>query len=132
MSISNIAGGGASLTVAPARTEVRVTDPTTGAQKGSKLARWDLMPLGALNDIAEVYGFGATKYSDHNWRKGYKWGLSFAAMLRHIALWQEGHEVDEESGLNHLAHAGWHILALLTFMREHPEMDDRFSTAGAP
>ena len=111
--------------------EVRVTNAKTGAQKGSKLSRLDLVPMAAVGEIAEVFGFGATKYSDHNWRKGYDYGLSFAALCRHLALWNEGQNLDEESGLSHLAHAGWHILALLTFMREHPELDDRFAVKGA-
>lgn len=108
--------------------EVRVVNAKTGAEKGSKAQRYDLVPFEAIGEIAEVYNFGSKKYADHNWRKGYNWGLSYAAMMRHLALFWEGEDVDSESGLLHLSHAGWHILCLLTFYREHPELDDRFTT----
>jgi hypothetical protein len=109
-------------------TRVRVTDSTTGGQKESTDERWDLMPMGALAQIARVYGMGAKKYDDHNWRKGYKWGLSFSSLEHHLRAWQEGQDSDPESGLPHLAHAAWHCLTLLTFANEHPELDDRWAT----
>lgn len=109
-------------------TRVRVTDSTTGGQKESTDERWDLMPMEALGQIARVYGMGAKKYDDHNWRKGYKWGLSFSSMEHHLRAWQSGQDNDPESGLPHLAHAAGHCLTLLTFGEEHPELDDRWAT----
>ena len=109
-------------------TRVRVVDPRTGGEKESTIERWDLIPMGAVGEVAKVYGFGAKKYDDHNWRKGYAWGLSFSALEHHLRAWQEGDDLDPESGLPHLAHAGWHCLTLLTFAREHPDHDDRFAT----
>lgn len=108
--------------------EVRITNAVTGAQKGRKAQRFDLVPMNALAEIAEIYDFGSAKYEDHNWRKGYDWSLSYGAMMRHLGAFWEGEDNDPESGLPHVAHAGWHCLTLLTFMREHPELDDRFST----
>jgi len=108
--------------------EVRIVNPVTGAEKGSKDQRFDLVPMRAVAEIAEVYHMGSKKYSDHNWRKGYNWSLSYGALMRHLVQWQEGEDLDPESGLSHIAHAGWHCLALLTFIREHPELDDRWST----
>ena len=105
--------------------EVRVTDPETGGQKGTKPQRWELVPMQAVARIAEVYAYGAQKYDDHNWRKGYAWSLSFGAMLRHLAAWQEGENADPESGLSHLAHAGFHVLALLYYAEHFPAKDDR-------
>lgn len=95
--------------------EVRITDPSTGGQKGSKLARFDLIPQDALWEVAEVYGRGAQKYADRNWEKGYKWGLSVAAMLRHLSLRLRGEVYDQETGARHMAQVVWHGLALLTF-----------------
>jgi hypothetical protein len=110
-------------------TEVRVTNAVTGASKGSKSRRYDLIPKQAVGEVAEVYHHGSIKYANHNWRKGYDWGLSYAALERHLEdFWDRGEDLDPESGLPHMAHAAWHCLALLTFMREHPEMDDRFTT----
>jgi hypothetical protein len=108
--------------------EVRVTDPETGGQKGSKPERMDLIPAEAWEELGRVYGFGAQKYADHNWRKGYPWSLSLAAMLRHIAAYQRGEDRDPESGLHHLAHAMFHCSTLIVFEKEQPHKDDRFKS----
>lgn len=107
-------------------TETRITNPITGGQKGSKDERFDLLPFEALAQITKIYNFGSQKYEDHNWRKGYDWSLSFAALQRHLAAFWSGEDNDPESGLPHMAHAGWHCLTLLTFASEHPELDNRF------
>ena len=41
--------------------EVRQTSDS-GAQKGSKLARYDMIPADALDELARHYGKGAEKY----------------------------------------------------------------------
>jgi hypothetical protein len=105
--------------------EVRVTDPVTGGQKGMKDERMDLVPWEPIRQISRVYAYGAGKYSDHNWRKGYKWSLSYAALMRHLTAFWEGEDFDKESGLSHLAHAGFHILALLWFSVYRKSHDDR-------
>lgn len=105
--------------------EVRIVDASTGGAKGRKPARYELLPWAALDTVAEVYAFGAQKYDDHNWRKGYAWSLSFGALQRHLSAFWEGHDLDDESGLPHLGHAAFHVLALLTYMREHLDGDDR-------
>lgn len=110
--------------------ETRVTDPKTGGMKGTKPERWDLFPFEALDAVARVYHYGATKYDDpyvgpHNWRRGYAWSLSFAAMQRHLSLWWQGEDNDWESGHSHLAHAVWHGLTLLWFSIRHKGNDDR-------
>lgn len=104
--------------------EVRVT-ASTGGQKGRKLARFDLLPP-ALWQVAELYGRGAEKYDEWNWRKGYEWSLSYAALQRHANLFWAGEDYDQETGCAHMASVAFHALALLTFMEEHPELDDRF------
>lgn len=105
-------------------TEVRIVDPTTGGEKGQKLARFDLMPPEALWAVAEVFGRGAKKYADRNWEKGYRWGLSFGALQRHLLLWQLGEDIDEETGSFHLAQVAWHALVLLTFTLRRIGTDD--------
>lgn len=102
-----------------------VTDPTTGGQKGQKRARYDLIPARALNQVAEQYGHGASKYADRNWERGYAWSLSYAAMQRHAWAFWSGEDNDPESGLSHLAAVVFHAFALMTFVETHPEGDDR-------
>jgi hypothetical protein len=104
--------------------EVRVTDPNTGGQKGSKPQRFDLIPAEPLWELAEVYGRGAKKYSDDNWRKGYSWKLSFAALNRHLWKWWLGAERDED-GNHHLAQVAWHAFTLFWFQKFKKGTDDR-------
>lgn len=87
--------------------------------------RFDLVPAIPLQSLVSVYTYGAGKYADRNWEKGIKYGRVFAAIMRHLWKWWAGEEVDEESGLPHLAHAAWGCLALLEFSRTKKEMDDR-------
>lgn len=109
-----------------AETEVRFTDPNTGAQKGIKPERYSLLPRAALDAIGRVYNFGAKKYEEHNWRAGYPWSWSFDALQRHEWKFWDGIDLDEESGLPHLAHAGFHIFTLLTYQAGGLGTDDRY------
>lgn len=101
------------------------TDPTTGGQKGTKLARYDLIPVGPLDLVAKHYGIGSKKYSERNWEKGYNWSLSYAAMQRHAVAFWSGETLDEETGSPHLAAVVFHALALMEFCNTHPEKDNR-------
>lgn len=105
--------------------ETRVTDPTTGAQKGSKICQiGGTDPLASI-EVGKVAGFGAKKYARYNFMKGYAWSLSYDALQRHLHAFWSGEDKDEESGLYHLAHAAWHCLALLSFLLRKRGTDDR-------
>lgn len=111
--------------------EVRITSPT-GGQKGSKLARFDLIPAEELWEVSEHYGRGAAKYSDDNWRKGYSWRLSFAALMRHAWAFWRGEERDAETGSHHLAAVVFHCLTLMWFGKHRTEFDDRPKAQATP
>lgn len=107
--------------------EVRVVSET-GGEKGSKLARFDLIPPDALWALAEAYGVGAEKYAERNWEQGYSWSLSYAAMQRHANQFWMGEDVDRESGILHLASVAWHAFAMLHFLGNYEDFgpfDDR-------
>lgn len=91
----------------------------------------DLLSTEALLRISEVLGFGAEKYARDNWRQGIAYSRVVSAALRHILAWKEGNDIDPESNLNHLAHAGCCIMFLLEFLKTHPELDDRFKGKSA-
>jgi hypothetical protein len=103
----------------------------TGGAKGQKPERLDLLPFDALEEVARVYGFGATKYAPDNYLKGYAWRLSLGALLRHVSRWAQGESYDIESGLHHMAHAAFHCLALVTFEKRNLGTDDRSKHHGA-
>lgn len=78
---------------------------TTGVKYDGEKARWDLVHLDLVEDMAKVLTFGARKYDDENWIKVPKAKKRyFAALLRHLSAYQAGEIIDPESGLPHLDH----------------------------
>lgn len=111
----------------PKEEEVRVTSET-GGQKGSKLARFALIPTKPLRWLAERYGYGASKYDVRNWERGYDWSLSYDAMLRHANAFWEGEEFDPDYPESpHLAAVAFHAFALMHFCSDakYSKFDDR-------
>ena len=107
-----------------ANKEVRVVDPLTGGEKGSKIERFDLIPNEFEQALAKHYGIGATKYADRNWERGYAWSLSVAALRRHLSAWLGGEDNDPETGTNHLIAVAWHAIALFIFQLRKLGTDD--------
>src|SRR5690242_1730956 len=66
----------------------------------------DLLDPLALEGLAEVLKFGASKYAAHNWRGGISWSRLLAALLRHTFAILRGERIDPESGLPHIDHVG--------------------------
>jgi len=86
---------------------------------------WHLLPGDALEEIVKVLQFGANKYAERNWEAGMKWSRPFAALMRHMWAWWKGEQLDKETGLSHLAHAGCCILFLLAYSVRNKQGDDR-------
>lgn len=140
-------------TNSPAAAEVRTTS-STGGEKGTKLARLDLIPVGPLLELAEHYGKGARKYASHQWRQGYEWSKSYAALQRHLLAFWSGEDYDtcpedghgcsfqtaegepfqpeepgtcyNHTGSHHMAAVAWHAMCLLEFKDRFPQHDDRY------
>ena len=73
--------------------------------------------------VAGVRMYGTEKYGDsENWRK-VEPKRYVDALYRHLLAYIEGNEVDEESGLSHLAHMACNISFLLDkeYLKEHEE-----------
>ena len=85
-----------------------------------------LLSTEAMNQTAAVLAFGAEKYAEHNWRKGFVWSRPLSAAMRHITAFNAGEDKDPESGLSHLAHAACCIMFLLEFEKTRKELDDRY------
>ena len=81
----------------------------------------------SLEDTARVMDFGAAKYSTHNWHKGISWTAIMSSALRHLYAFNDGEDLDEESGLSHLAHAMCDVMFLLEYYHlDMSEFDDRW------
>lgn len=100
---------------------------STGGEKGVKDADFSLLPWMAIWSLAEHFGRGARKYSARNWEKGYEWSKNFSALMRHLAAWWEGEDIDEETGSHHLDAVMWHAVVLRQFTQseKYAEFDDR-------
>jgi len=96
-----------------------------GTKFDSEKLRFDLIPPSAEEALAEVLTFGAAKYDDDNWTKGFKWRRVYGATRRHLNKWYRGVDNDAESSLNHLKHAFCNIAFLIEFIETHPDLDDR-------
>lgn len=107
--------------------ETRYTS-TTGGEKGQKGARFGGADPRALQELANVYGYGEQKYARFNYLKGYPWSLSIDALFRHLFAFLDGEDRDPETGLLHTAHVAWHALALTSFQLRGLGEDDRVPT----
>ena len=85
--------------------------------------RFEMLPPDALEAVALTMNSGCEKYGDRNWEKGMQYGRVFGAMMRHAWAYWRGENLDKDSGLPHLAHAGACVLMLLAYqLREGKEV----------
>lgn len=87
--------------------------------------RYDLIPVEPLQRLAEVFTYGADKYSDRNWEKGLTYSRVYAATQRHLNAFWGGEYNDKESGLSHLSHAMCGIMFLQEYEIKGTGTDDR-------
>lgn len=80
--------------------------------------RYDLIPPFALDLVAQVMTYGATKYGERNWEKGLKPERLFAALMRHSWAWMRGETIDPETKLPHLAHAAASVMMLIDTLQK--------------
>jgi hypothetical protein len=86
-----------------------------------------LIPLSTLTLIAKVMQFGGEKYGFFNFKeKGMTQTRLLSATLRHIYQHLEGADLDEESGLPHLAHAVTSLTLLIDKINNNSIVDDRY------
>jgi hypothetical protein len=94
-----------------------------GTKHDTEKTRLDLIPCEALEQIGRGFTYGATKYGDHNYRRGIDYSRLYGAALRHLNAFWGGEDIDEDSGLPHLALAGSEVCMLIA-MNEN--FDDRY------
>lgn len=90
-----------------------------------------LVPPEVIEAMATVYGFGAEKYGENNWRQDihkFPYSRHYSSIMRHLLAFHSGEDLDPESGLPHLWHAMTQMAILTMTTIEAPEMDDRFKS----
>ena len=109
--------------------ELSVTSEAPLANKlDNEKPQLGLIPYSALMEEAYVLGYGIEKYGTHNWRQGLQWQRLINSALRHIHAFNNGEDLDSESGLHHLAHARCSLGFLIEYSITHPELDDRHAS----
>lgn len=86
----------------------------------------DLVDSQLIMEVAKVLGFGAKKYEAHNWKVGLPISRYYSAAQRHLLQWNDGEDLDPESGLNHLSHAACNLMFMLYHLKNKPNLDDRY------
>ena len=86
--------------------------------------RYDLLPFDAVDEVVGVLTYGIKKYPkpEENWRvnssqediKRYE-----AALLRHMSEYMQGNEIDEESGLPHIAQVATNALFIIALRKKY-------------
>ena len=84
----------------------------TGARRDTQdgKIRWDLIPVGPLKRLAELYTRGSVKYTAWNWAKGIKMSRCYASAFRHLMQWVMG-DKDED----HLAAVVFNVFCIMHY-----------------
>lgn len=92
----------------------------------------DLLTYEFKFQTAQALGFGASKYGRHNFKEGIDWSRLIAAADRHLTQFNNGEDLDSESGLSHLAHAAASLNLLMWMVTNRPDLDDRYKNKQIP
>lgn len=79
----------------------------------------------ALSVVGAIIEYGTHKYPDpDNWSKNKNIPERYMdSAIRHLLKYFMGDKFDEESGLPHLGHALWNVIAVLEYeLRQDPEL----------
>lgn len=69
-----------------------------------KPATWSVMPRWVMLQVGRVMSVGAAKYGAFNYRESSISASTYQdAIERHLALWFDGEDNDDETGVSHLA-----------------------------
>jgi len=104
--------------------EVKIAQKSDGDIKAdSGKRRYDLVPIEAIEGIAEIFTYGSRKYDDNNWKKSEHPDRYYAAACRHLAEIRKGNYIDPESNCFHIDHALTSLVMyreLMIKQGEHP------------
>jgi len=76
--------------------------------------------------IGKVLTKSREKYPAFNWTKDTPWSVPYESMMRHLLMFQQGENLDNESKESHLLHAATNLMFLYYYTKNNQEMDDRF------
>ena len=83
-----------------------------------------LVPPDAIESMARVLDYGASKYSERNWELEAPVSVPYASLMRHLQAYWAGEDCDPESNLSHLDHIIMNAAMLVRYAKNE-ENDDR-------
>lgn len=76
--------------------EPEILDSPTYKRDHTERARFDLIPMDILERLALIYGEGAAKYGDDNWKIGCPWSDTLNHALKHLKQWRDGDRSEDQ------------------------------------
>lgn len=102
-------------------------------EAGAKKTPLQLLPPYALAQTALAHAEGARRYGPWNWRTNKVCATTYiGAILRHLTAWQDGEDIDADSGLSHIAKIGACCNILLDARHCGTLVDDRSKVPAEP
>jgi hypothetical protein len=98
----------------------------SGMKNDIDKAPLDLLPSEALFEISKVLHAGRKKYGEANWAKGIEISRLLGASMRHIAQFNAGEDLDEETNTLHIANAACNLMFAIWMMKNRPDLDNRW------
>jgi len=84
-----------------------------------------LLPIEFLTEVSRAMMHGEKKYGRYNYTGGMAWHRPIAACLRHVYAFANGEDLDPESGVSHIGHAGACLLMLSVYVKRGLGQDTR-------
>lgn len=95
-------------------------------QSGNK-PRLSLIPKSSLWAMGMGFTHGIVKHGKHRYREE---GIDISELvdsaLRHIQQFNDGEDIDKDSGNTHLGNAMCNLAMIIEVLELHPNRDDRF------
>jgi hypothetical protein len=104
--------------------EVRVVDPQTGGEKGSKLARYDLIPVEFEEALANHYGKVLKSMRTEIGKEATSGLLAMLLYAVTLLLGYVAKITTQRQVANHLIAVAWHAVALYIFQLRGLGTDD--------
>lgn len=91
-----------------------------------KTALQYILFMKGIDYVAQVGSYGAKKYGQWNYTGGSEYMRYLGSCVRHLTAYIRGVDLDEESGLPHLAHLVYNCLILMEWAHRKVGTDDRY------
>lgn len=85
-----------------------------------------LLDKDPLWELARVFESGLAKYPKGNYKKGIPLTKYTAAAMRHMTQFNNGEDLDKDTGRSHLMHAAANLFIAYWTLSNKPEFDDRW------